>query len=470
MSKARTVPGENLSSRLAARSGRRVRAGARPSFYQRLGVPDPFEDEPEVEEMSRNGMFSYISASNYYRAIRSQRFRMMWRLQAIRHRPVTGERLRSAGPKFTQSKVLANADLPSLDELVLLDPEAQAEQREDKKGRIAALGEVAATRAVERSVDRPDVELTRALAQIETLLQSQSREPESQRVREIIRDVPNMAPSKRAEVVRIQEGVASLGGYAEIFQRNVLASGVVPQISLVMGPCAGGAVYSPAITDFIFMVEHSSYMFVTGPDVVKTVTHEVVTPEELGGASIHSKKSGVADLAMENDVQAILADPAASWTFLPPNNKEKPPRWPTEDSGHPGVSRAHSTAWSHADPTKPYDIKECDRQGCRRGQTSSRCSRTTRPTSSSASSASRAARSAWSPISPCGWAARWTSTASKKGGALRALLRRVQHPDPDPGRRPGLHARDGAGVRRHHQATAPSCSTPMPSARCRRSR
>ena len=202
MSKARTVPGENLSSRLAARSGRRVRAGARPSFYQRLGVPDPFEDEPEVEEMSRNGMFSYISASNYYRAIRSQRFRMMWRLQAIRHRPVTGERLRSAGPKFTQSKVLANADLPSLDELVLLDPEAQAEQREDKKGRIAALGEVAATRAVERSVDRPDVELTRALAQIETLLQSQSREPESQRVREIIRDVPNMAPSKRAEVVR----------------------------------------------------------------------------------------------------------------------------------------------------------------------------------------------------------------------------------------------------------------------------
>ena len=91
---------------------------------------------------------------------------------------------------------------------------------------------------------------------------------------------------------RIQEGVASLGGYAEIFQRNVLASGVIPQISVVMGPCAGGAVYSPAITDFIFMVEDSSYMFVTGPDVVKTVTHEVVTPEELGGASVHSRKSG----------------------------------------------------------------------------------------------------------------------------------------------------------------------------------
>ena len=105
---------------------------------------------------------------------------------------------------------------------------------------------------------------------------------------------------------RIQEGVASLGGYAEIFQRNVLASGVIPQISVVMGPCAGGAVYSPAITDFIFMVEDSSYMFVTGPDVVKTVTHEVVTPEELGGASVHSRKSGVADLAIKNDVEALL--------------------------------------------------------------------------------------------------------------------------------------------------------------------
>mgnify|MGYP003514748731 CR=1 FL=1 len=97
---------------------------------------------------------------------------------------------------------------------------------------------------------------------------------------------------------RIQEGVASLGGYAEVFQRNMLASGVVPQISLIMGPCAGGAVYSPAITDFIFMVKDSSYMFVTGPDVVKTVTHEEVTAEQLGGAMTHSSKSGVADLAL----------------------------------------------------------------------------------------------------------------------------------------------------------------------------
>src|SRR5882672_3094517 len=105
---------------------------------------------------------------------------------------------------------------------------------------------------------------------------------------------------------RIQEGVASLGGYAEVFQRNVMASGVVPQISMIMGPCAGGAVYSPAMTDFIFMVKDSSYMFVTGPEVVKTVTHESVTQEELGGAITHSTKTSVADLALENDVEALL--------------------------------------------------------------------------------------------------------------------------------------------------------------------
>ncbi|MEK9726109.1 MAG: carboxyl transferase domain-containing protein, partial [Rhodospirillaceae bacterium] len=105
---------------------------------------------------------------------------------------------------------------------------------------------------------------------------------------------------------RIQEGVASLAGYAEVFQRNVLASGVVPQISMIMGPCAGGAVYSPAMTDFIFMVCDTSYMFVTGPDVVKTVTHETVTHEELGGAGTHTGKSGVADRAFENDMEALL--------------------------------------------------------------------------------------------------------------------------------------------------------------------
>ena len=113
---------------------------------------------------------------------------------------------------------------------------------------------------------------------------------------------------------RIQEGVSSLAGYGDVFQRNVMASGVVPQISLVMGPCAGGAVYSPATTDFIFMVRDSSYMFVTGPDVVKTVTHETVTHEELGGAVVHTSRSGVADGLFDNDVDALLMLQAPSLT------------------------------------------------------------------------------------------------------------------------------------------------------------
>src|SRR5271165_3964654 len=126
---------------------------------------------------------------------------------------------------------------------------------------------------------------------------------------------------------RIQEGVASLAGYAEVFERNVLASGVVPQVSLIMGPCAGGAVYSPAMTDFIFMVKESSYMFVTGPDVVKTVTHETVTHEELGGAITHSTKSGVADRAFENDVEALLMV-RRLMNYLPANNRAAPPHRP----------------------------------------------------------------------------------------------------------------------------------------------
>src|SRR5919205_57865 len=123
---------------------------------------------------------------------------------------------------------------------------------------------------------------------------------------------------------RIQEGVASLAGYADVFQRNVLASGVIPQVSMVMGPCAGGAVYSPAMTDFIFMVKDSSYMFVTGPDVVKTVTHETVTQEELGGAITHTQKSGIADLAFENDVEALI-QLRRFVDFLPASNREKAP-------------------------------------------------------------------------------------------------------------------------------------------------
>src|SRR5512146_854654 len=130
---------------------------------------------------------------------------------------------------------------------------------------------------------------------------------------------------------RIQEGVASLAGYAEVFQRNVLASGVVPQLSLIMGPCAGGAVYSPAMTDFIFMVKDSSYMFVTGPEVVKTVTHETVTQEELGGAITHTARSGVADLAFENDVEALI-ELRRFIDFLPSSNRAKPPHRPTHDA------------------------------------------------------------------------------------------------------------------------------------------
>ena len=154
---------------------------------------------------------------------------------------------------------------------------------------------------------------------------------------------------------RIQEGVASLAGYAEVFQRNVMASGVVPQISLIMGPCAGGAVYSPAMTDFIFMVKDSSYMFVTGPDVVKTVTHETVTSEELGGAISHTSKSGVADLAFENDVHALL-QLRRFMDFLPASNREKPPFRPTADSPERIETSLDTLIPDNAN--KPYDMKE----------------------------------------------------------------------------------------------------------------
>jgi len=154
---------------------------------------------------------------------------------------------------------------------------------------------------------------------------------------------------------RIQEGVDSLAGYAEVFQRNVMASGVVPQVSLIMGPCAGGAVYSPSMTDFIFMVEDTSYMFVTGPDVVKTVTHETVTAEELGGAITHTTKSGVADRAFTNDMEALLYM-RRFVDFLPLNNKEKPPERPTPDA-HDRIEMSLDTLIPD-NPNKPYDMKE----------------------------------------------------------------------------------------------------------------
>jgi len=175
--------------------------------------------------------------------------------------------------------------------------------------------------------------------------------------------VQDMAMRARAPIIglfdaggaRIQEGVAALGGYGEVFKRNVLASGVIPQISVIMGPCAGGDVYSPAMTDFIFMVRDTSYMFVTGPDVVKTVTNEVVTAEELGGASVHATKSGVADGGYENDVECLL-QMRRLLDFLPANNESGVPEWPCYDD----VERVEKSLDSLIpnNPNKPYDIKE----------------------------------------------------------------------------------------------------------------
>ncbi|HVK37917.1 MAG TPA: acyl-CoA carboxylase subunit beta [Candidatus Kapabacteria bacterium] len=158
---------------------------------------------------------------------------------------------------------------------------------------------------------------------------------------------------------RIQEGVVSLGGYADIFLRNTLASGVIPQISAILGPCAGGAVYSPAITDFIVMAQGSSYMFVTGPNVVKTVTHEEVTQEELGGAMTHASKSGVAHVASANEVEALLAV-RRMLEYMPQNNREHPP---TIDLDDPAERLDHTlNAIVPENPNKPYDIKEVIRR------------------------------------------------------------------------------------------------------------
>ena len=175
--------------------------------------------------------------------------------------------------------------------------------------------------------------------------------------------VMDMAMSNGAPIIglndsggaRIQEGVASLAGYADVFQKNVLASGVVPQISVIMGPCAGGAVYSPAMTDFIFMVRDSSYMFVTGPDVVKTVTNEVVTAEELGGAKTHTTKSSVADGAFENDIEA-LEQIRRLFDFLPLSNRERPPERSFFDDAR---REDHSLdTLIPNNPNQPYDMKE----------------------------------------------------------------------------------------------------------------
>ncbi|MGJ3263789.1 MAG: acyl-CoA carboxylase subunit beta, partial [Salinarimonas sp.] len=175
--------------------------------------------------------------------------------------------------------------------------------------------------------------------------------------------IQDMALKMRAPIIglfdaggaRIQEGVAALAGYGEVFARNVKASGVIPQISVIMGPCAGGDVYSPAMTDFIFMVRDTSYMFVTGPEVVKTVTNETVTSEELGGASVHTTKSSVADGAFDNDVEALL-QVRRLVDFLPANNTDGPPEWDSFDDAERVEHSLDTLVPDNAN--KPYDMKE----------------------------------------------------------------------------------------------------------------
>ena len=247
---------------------------------------------------------------------------------------------------------------------------------------------------------------------------------------------------------RIQEGVASLGGYAEVFQRNVLASGVVPQLSLIMGPCAGGAVYSPAMTDFIFMVKDSSYMFVTGPDVVKTVTNEVVTQEELGGAVTHTTKSGVADVAFENDVDALLAT-REFFDFLPLSNRHDVPERPTDDPW----DRIEDSLDTLVPPSAatPYDMHELIRKVADEGDFFELqpkhagniiigfCRIEGRTVGVVANQ-------------PMVLAGCLDINSSKKARAVRALLRRVRHSDRDLRRRAGVPAGRRAGASRDHQA------------------
>jgi propionyl-CoA carboxylase beta chain len=244
---------------------------------------------------------------------------------------------------------------------------------------------------------------------------------------------------------RIQEGVASLGGYAEVFQRNVLASGVIPQISLIMGPCAGGAVYSPAMTDFIFMVKDSSYMFVTGPEVVRTVTNEVVTQDELGGAVTHTTKSGVADVAFENDIDALLAT-RDFVDFLPLSNRHDLARAAVRGSRRPhrGQSRHPGPAERPLRPTTctssfgrfadEGDFFETD-AGARANIIVGFCRIEGRTVGVVANQ-------------PTVLAACLDINLRKEGRALRPLLRRLRHPDPDLRRRSGLLAL--ASGQEHH--------------------
>ena len=247
---------------------------------------------------------------------------------------------------------------------------------------------------------------------------------------------------------RIQEGVVSLAGYADIFLRNTLASGVVPQISAVMGPCAGGAVYSPAITDFVFMVKHSSYMFVTGPDVIKAVTHEEVSFDELGGAEMHGTTSGVAHFAAESE-EECLALIRELMTFLPQNNMDDPPVRPTTDPADRVIEELQTVVPDQ--PNKPYDIKDIvqpvldDRYffEVHAGYAPEHRGRLR-------AARRQAGRHRRQPARAPGRLPRHQRVP--QGRALRAILRLLQHPARHLRGRARLPARDGAGVRRHHQA------------------
>ena len=271
-----------------------------------------------------------------------------------------------------------------------------------------------------------------------------------------ITKIQDMALKVRAPIIglfdaggaRIQEGVAALGGYGEVFKRNVAASGVIPQISLIMGPCAGGDVYSPAMTDFIFMVRDTSYMFVTGPDVVKTVTNETVTAEELGGAKVHTSKSSVADGAWDNDVEALL-QLRRLVDFLPANNTQGVPEWPSFDVAD-RIDMSLDTLVPD-NPNKPYDMKELilkvvDEQDFFEIQESYAKNIITGFGRMEGRSVGFVANRAH------GARRRSRQRRVPKGCEVRALLRRLQHPDRHVRRCSGVSSRDLAGVWRPDQA------------------
>ena len=246
---------------------------------------------------------------------------------------------------------------------------------------------------------------------------------------------------------RIQEGVASLGGYADIFLRNTLASGVVPQISAILGPCAGGAVYSPAITDFNVMVKDTAYMFVTGPDVIRTVTHEEVSKEDLGGAMTHNVKSGVAHFAVDDD-RACLALIRDLLSYLPSNNTEDPPLHRSDDPAD--REDAALDTLIPAEPSRPYDMKSLiEARGGRppvpRGPRPLRAQHRGRVRALRAG-----ARVGVVANQPAVLAGCLDIDASRQGRALRALLRRLQHPARHLRGRARLPARHRAGMGRHH--------------------